>query len=124
MSPETAIEFLRPICLSLPEATETRTFGHPTFVAGKRSFAVLDRYKGEYAIAFKATPADQMALTMSPRFYVTPYSGKHGWTSLCLHDDIDWDEVETLIESSYRLVALKRMIRALEQRQSSASRRD
>jgi len=114
-----ALEHLRRICLALPESAETVTFGHPTFVAGKRSFAVLDRYKSEYAIAFKATPADQAALTMDRRFYVSPYSGKHGWTSLRLASAkdwaaIDWDEVATLLEASYRLVALKRMLRTLD----------
>lgn len=114
MTPSQALKRLRPLCLSFPETTETVTFGHPTFVAGKRTFAVLDRYKGEYAIAFKATYADQTALTMDPRFYVTPYSGKHGWTSLRLDADFGWQEVRKLIESSYRLVALKRMLAALD----------
>jgi predicted DNA-binding protein (MmcQ/YjbR family) len=114
MSPAAALERLRPLCLRLPEVTETSTFGNPTFIAGKRTFAVLDRYKGAYAIAFKATHADQAALTMDPRFYVTPYSGKHGWTSLHLSDELDWNEVRALVESSYRLVALKRMLRELD----------
>lgn len=105
---------LREICLALPEVTETVTYGHPTWLAGKKTFVVLDRYKGDYAIAFKATPADQSALTMDPRFYVTPYSGKHGWTSLRLGDDMDFDEVATLVLSAYKLVALKRMLNALD----------
>lgn len=113
MTREDALEALRPICLALPETSETLTYGNPTFLAGKRTFAVLDRYKGDYSIAFKATPADQAALTMERRFFVTPYSGKHGWTSLRLSEDLDWDEVRTLVESSYRLVALKRMLSAL-----------
>ena len=105
---------LRKICFDLPEVSETVTYGNPTFMAGKRTFAVLDKYKGEFAIAFKATFADQMALTMDTRFYITPYSGKHGWTSLRLSDEIDWSEVRTLLNTSYRLVALKRMIRKLD----------
>ena len=115
MKPETALRKLRKLCLALPEVTETRTFGNPTFMAGKRTFVVLDKYKGDYAIAFKATPADQMVLTMDPRFYITPYSGKYGWTSLKLSDDMDWEEVRNLSIMSYRLVALKRMIRQLDQ---------
>jgi predicted DNA-binding protein (MmcQ/YjbR family) len=110
-----ALNKLRKICLGWPEVKETVTFGHPTFMAGKRTFAVLEPYKGEYAIAFKATPADQTALTMDPRFYITPYSGKHGWTSLRLSDNLDWHAVHDLLLMSYRLVALKRMIKALEQ---------
>ena len=118
MRTDQALRKLRGICLGLPEVTETVTFGHPTFMAGKRTFAVLEPYKGEYAIAFKATPADQSALTIDPRFYVTPYSGKHGWTSLRLSDDIDWHEVRDLMLMSYRLIALKRMLRVLEQKRT------
>lgn len=114
MTPDTALKHLRPICLPLPEVAETVTFGNPTFMAGKRTFAVLDRYKGEYSLAFKASKADQTALTMDPRFFVTPYVGQHGWTSLKVDNRIDWEEVQMLVESSYRLVALKRMLNMLD----------
>jgi len=33
---------LRGICLPLPEVVETVKWGHPTFEAGKKVFAVLD----------------------------------------------------------------------------------
>lgn len=115
MTPNVALKQLRRLCLALPEVAETVTYGNPTFLAGKRTFVVLDRYKGEFAIAFKATHADQAVLTMDPRFYVTPYSGKHGWTSLKLTAAFDWEEVRALIESSYRLVALKRMVKAMDE---------
>jgi predicted DNA-binding protein (MmcQ/YjbR family) len=114
MSPETAHKKLRKVCAELPEVVETVAWGHPTFLAGKKLFVVLDHYKGEYAIAFKATLADQAALTMQPRFYVSPYAGRHGWTSLRLDSDFDWDEVRDLVRAAYRLVALKRMLRALD----------
>ena len=35
---------LRRVCLGLPEVRETVKWGHPTFEAGKKIFAVLDRY--------------------------------------------------------------------------------
>ena len=111
----TTLKQLRKICLALPEVTETVTFGNPTFQAGKKTFAVLDNYKGEYSIAFKATKADQAALTMDPRFFISPYSGKHGWTSMRLVKDMDWDEVRELILGSYRLLALKRMLKQLDE---------
>jgi predicted DNA-binding protein (MmcQ/YjbR family) len=117
MKPDTALPKLRKICLALPEVVETVTFGNPTFKAGKRTFVVLDKYKGEYAIAFKATLADQTALTLDPRFYITPYSGNHGWVSLRLNARMDWEEVGALALMSYRLVALKRMLMLLDQRE-------
>ena len=43
---------LRDICLPLPECKEKLTWGNPTFVAGKKQFAVLDRYHDRWCIAF------------------------------------------------------------------------
>ena len=47
---------LRQICLNLPEVRETVKWGHPTFEAGKKIFAVLDHYQGRACIAFRASP--------------------------------------------------------------------
>jgi predicted DNA-binding protein (MmcQ/YjbR family) len=112
--PEAALKKLRAICAKLPGTVETVTWGHPTFKTGKKAFVVLEPYKGEFAIAFKASLADQAALTMQPRFYVTPYSGKFGWTSLRLTGQLDWDEIRALVERAYRLTAPKRTLRALD----------
>ena len=57
---------LRRISLALPEAEETTSFGHPTFKVGKKTFAVLEKYKGELAICFKASMENQAFLTMDP----------------------------------------------------------
>lgn len=113
-APEAALEKLRAICRDLPGTIETVTWGHPTFKAGKKAFAVLEPYKGEFAIAFKASFADQAALTMQPRFYITPYAGKHGWTSLRLQGRLDWREIRDLVERAYRLTAPKRTLRTLD----------
>ena len=114
MNPAAATKKLRALSMALPEVVETVTWGHPTWLVGKKAFVVIEPYKGEYAIAFKATVADQTALTMDPRFYATPYTGKHGWTSLRLTERVDWREVRALVESAYRLVAPKRMLAKLD----------
>ena len=50
-----------------------------------------------------------------PRFYAPPYWGPSGWLSLDFEARrVDWDEVAELVESSYRQVALKRMLKALD----------
>jgi hypothetical protein len=46
---------------------------------------------------------------------VPPYFGAAGWVALDFTAaEVDWGEVAELIESSYRQVALKRMLRALD----------
>lgn len=99
------------------------SFGHPTFRAGKKTFAVLEEYQGELAICFKATVADQALLTIDPKFYVAPYIGKHGWTSMRVGSPPDWQEVAELVRTSYRVVATKRMLGALEEDTRPRTRR-
>ena len=43
------------------------------------------------------------------QFFVTPY-GKGQWISVWADGPMNWQLVEELVERSYRLVALKRMI--------------
>jgi predicted DNA-binding protein (MmcQ/YjbR family) len=117
MNPEKVLARLRRICLSLPEAYETTSFGHPTFRAGssgKGTFAVFENYRGEDTICFKATLADQALLVLDPRFFVAPYIGKHGWTSMRTGGGVDFREVEDLVRESYRLAAPKALSGKLE----------
>jgi predicted DNA-binding protein (MmcQ/YjbR family) len=112
---------LRKVCLQLPEVRETVKWGHPTFEAGKKIFAVLDRYDGRPCIAFRA-PLDRVdELLADERFTEAPYAARFGWVCLNIEGSIDWAEVERLVQGSYRLVALKRMLAALDDRGASVS---
>ncbi len=114
MVPTKLLEHLRSICLSLPEVTEALKWGHPTFLAGKKMFAVLDTYEGEPCIAFRVPPERWDALLEDDRFYPAPYAARHGWVCMRAGGRIDWRDVEGLLQESYRLVALKRMLAALD----------
>lgn len=114
-SAEAILKRLRTICLALPQARETVTFGHPTFQAGTKTFGVLEEYKGELCFVFKAELPVQQALIQSPRFFTAPYIGKKGWTSLRVGGRLDWGEIEDLATHSYRLVAAKRMLAELDE---------
>ncbi len=59
---------VRATCLSLPETSEVVTWGHPTFRAGKRSFAVLEEYDGHLTLAVKVGLARQEALLAAPEW--------------------------------------------------------
>ena len=116
MDPKKFLPRLRRLCLALPEAYETTSFGHPTFRAGrsgKKTFAVFENYRGEDTLCIKATREDQTLLILDPRFFVAPYVGKHGWTSMRTAGAIEWSEVEELVRESYRLVATKSMLAEL-----------
>jgi predicted DNA-binding protein (MmcQ/YjbR family) len=109
---------VRAVCLSLPEAVEVEAWGRPTFRAGKKIFAVFTGSEEDrHAVIFKPEPDERVPLSEDGRFYSPPYFGPAGWLALDLTAaSVDWQEVAELLESSYRQVALKRMLAALETR--------
>ena len=108
------LEPLRAICLSLPEANETINFGTPWFRAGKKVFAIFGADDDGPAVSFRADPMARELLLEDGRFFPTPYMWHNGWLTLRLDEPVDWDEVEELLQDSYRSQALKRMLRALD----------
>lgn len=109
---------LRAVCLTLPEAQEVLAWGRPTFRAGKKIFATFGASQHiPYSVVFKPEPEDLMALSQDPRVFVPPYFGPSGWLALNFEAaQVDWQEVAELMEGSYRQVALKRMLAALDER--------
>lgn len=111
---ERSLKKLRSVCLALPEANEVETWGNPTFRGGKSAFAVLNEYDGSPCVAVRVGLDRQQELVAEPRYFETPYAARHGWVSLRLDAQTDWDEVRALALESYRNVALKRMLKALD----------
>jgi hypothetical protein len=107
---------LREVCLALPESQEVEAWGRPTFRAGKKIFAVFESNDDHpFAVIFKPDAAERTALVEDPRVYVPAYWGPGGWLALDLTAaPVDWDELAELMEESYRQVALKRMLKALD----------
>lgn len=107
---------VRKVCLEFPESCEIEAWGRPTFRAGKKMFGVYwsdDNH--EHAFVFKPEPAEREALLDDSRFYSPPYHGPSGWLGLDLVATApDWEEIIELAEGSYRQVALKRMLEALD----------
>jgi predicted DNA-binding protein (MmcQ/YjbR family) len=107
------LEPLRKLCLRLPETREQRQFGHPVWQAGKRTF-VLARHDGERLTLNVWVGVDrQSLLTADSRYRVPPYLGHNGWIALDVSGGCDWQEIESLVQESYRHFALKRMLRQL-----------
>src|SRR5213593_3439934 len=107
------LQRVRKLCLSLPESNEAASWGHPNFRAGTRTFATFEWIKGRPSMAFRLNPTDVDLLLRRNGFFVTPY-GRGQWVSVWADVSLDWALVRRLIERSYRLVALKRMIAALD----------
>ena len=88
--------------MALPDTAETVSFGHPTFQVKGKTFAVLEEYKGELSICLKVGRNMQGIFLGDPRFYRTPYLGKHGWISLKVYAaPLDWNEIDELLMGSH-----------------------
>ena len=110
---EQTLKTLRSLCLSVPETSEKASWGHPNFRAGKKVFVAFERVKGRASIAFRLEPDEVDRLLGRKGFFVTPY-GRGQWVSLWADPRPDWRAVKRLVHRSYRVVALKRMLIALE----------
>ena len=112
---ELTLAKLRTLCLSLPETSETASFGHPNFKAGKKTFVAFERVKGRASIAFRLEPDEVERLLKRTQYFATPY-GRGLWASLWADGPIDWRAVQELVTRSYRVVALRRMLTVLEEK--------
>lgn len=110
-----AVVRLRAVCLRYPEAVEVNVWGRPTFRAGKKIFAVAGSSMAvPLSMVFKPDPEDEPALRQDPRVFVPPYFGASGWLAVPLDGEVGDDEIAELVDASYRQVALRRQLTALD----------
>jgi len=100
---------LRRVALSLPEAEERETWGHPTFRVRDKLFATLSD-DGRTA-GVKTTKPEQEALVAADpaTFGVPAYVGRHGWVSVQLAT-VDPQELRELLVEAWRQTAPKRLV--------------
>jgi hypothetical protein len=107
------LERVRQICTALPETTERRSHGEPTFfVRGKVYVMFADNHHGDGRVAvwLPAPPGAQEALveTTPATFFRPPYVGSRGWLGINL-DAIADEQLRLYIETAWELVAPKRL---------------
>ena len=107
------LQRVRRLCLALPETCEALAWGHPVFKAGTKTFAAIEPIKGRLSVAFRLDPVDVDLLLERKPFFATPY-GRGLWVSAWADEALDAALIGRLVERSYRVVALKRMVKALD----------
>lgn len=110
------LESVRALCLAYPQVTEVQAWGRPTFRVAKKIFIVvgsgMDRPR---SIVFKPDTEERRAYLQDDRFWVPPYWGPSGWLAIGLDDpNTEWQEIAEIIDTSYRLLALKRHLKLLD----------
>ncbi|MFC7406892.1 MmcQ/YjbR family DNA-binding protein [Georgenia alba] len=119
---------LRTVALAFPEAEEFVSHGRPNFRAGK-VFAVYGsgtkgpaatRVMYDHGLVLLPDEDDRRALAEDPRTFVPAYYGPSGWIGLDLAsggtaaEDVDWQEIAELLDSSYRQIAGPRRVARLD----------
>ena len=110
------IERVRGLCFELPEVVEVEAWGRPTFRAAKPIFVhVAATQENPLSIVVKTDPEEHLALLDGGRFYGVPYYDRARWVGADLDaPDTDWQLLAELIETSYRQVANRRQLIALD----------
>ena len=106
---------LRKICAKLPGAEEYVMVHHPAFRVGKKPFAIagLDSEHRGSALSINLGRDAQDGLLGESRFVRTPYIGQHGWVTIS-HRDLAPGELAVLVTESWRRIASKKQLAALE----------
>ena len=106
-------DWIRTVCMALPEVTERESHGEATWFVGKRVFVTCaDRHHDDRrAVWLAASDGVQEALveTAPDLFFRPPYVGGRGWIGVYLDVPVDWGEVEARIVDAYRLIAPRRL---------------
>ena len=101
------LDRIRRLCLSLPGTTETSSWGHPNFRAGRRIFVTIERVKGRPSVAFRLNATDVDLLLRRHRFFATPF-GRGQWASVWADGRPNWRLVERLAKRAHRLATSPR----------------
>ncbi len=108
------LKMMRAVCLKLPQTTEGRRFGHPVWLAGRRTFASARHGEGGFWLGFWVGVERQQLVILDERFHIPPYLGHSGWIALAADGRrCDRDEIAVLALQSYRHFATKGMLRNL-----------
>jgi predicted DNA-binding protein (MmcQ/YjbR family) len=125
VTPQQIYQRLLAIVEALPNTKVTMTWGSPHFRVGDKIFSGWGAGQdGRYSMGAKLDKDKQAALVASdPRFEIAPYVGKHGWVSFFPGDKPDFGEIEALLLESYRAIAPKAQVAALDAGGSAAAPR-
>lgn len=104
---------VREICFSLPEVAETKRFGNPAFLAGKKTFVLLGILGERMFLEIWVGREKQVELAEDKRYLVPKYTGHNGWIVRYVDERTSDSELRDHIVGSYRHFALKRMLKLL-----------
>jgi predicted DNA-binding protein (MmcQ/YjbR family) len=103
------VEWIRKLCLSLPDVTEDMPWGDDLcFKVRGKIFTGMVLSDGRFPrITLKCAPDTFHDLLEIEGISPAPYVGRYKWVTLANSNVLSADELESLIRQSYELVAAK-----------------
>ena len=114
---------VRSLAAAFPDAAEKISHGHPAFFTTKvfayyggsvKIDGVYQQHDRSVVVLLEAE--EREALLDDKRVYVPAYLGPAGWIGMDLTPDTDWNEINELLDASYRRTAGPRRVKALDAR--------
>ena len=103
-----SVDFIREICLSLPNVTEEIQWeDHLLFKIGGRMFAITTLGPVGMRLCVKTTDEKFVELTEIPGVIPAPYMARNKWIALERWDALRRSEIEELVRQSYALIFAK-----------------
>jgi len=106
-------------CRCLPETSAENEHSSATWRAGKKVFVRGHHRDNRLKLLFWTGVEQQGLLLEDPRYSIPLYYGNNCWIELDVQEMAYWEEIDSLLEHSYRHFALKRMLRALDDRKNT-----
>ncbi|MBP3960264.1 MmcQ/YjbR family DNA-binding protein [Gemmata sp. G18] len=113
---------LRDLAVAYPGATEDFPWGHRAIKVKAKIFLILALNEGKLSVTMKLPDSGRYALTQR---YARPTGyglGKSGWVTCTFHptDEPPMDLLEEWVDESYRTIAPKKLVLALNARLGGA----
>ena len=101
-------EWLREVCLALPDATEHIQWGYDlVFKVHGKMFAVAPLEPAPVVLSFKCSDESFAELTERPDVIPAPYMARAKWVALQSRDAVRRGELAELLRASYAMVFAK-----------------
>jgi len=102
------IDWLRQVCLALPNATEQIQWGSDLlFKVHGKMFAAAPTEPARVCLSFKCSDESFAELTERPNIIPAPYLARAKWVALETRDAVAREELANLLCASYELVVAK-----------------
>jgi hypothetical protein len=112
--PTSPLARIRRLCLALPDTTEKKSWGEPTFRVNGRLFAMYaaagnHHGHGREAVWLACDPTNQMLMIADKpdRFFRPAYVGPYGWVGVYLDKRPNWSVVKDIITDAYEHIVIK-----------------